>query len=442
MGLYDMFQKAAHERNLEKYDKDLARYQTEQKRPANVAKAYGEINQALAKDEDQLEKDYYNTQTSRGQSPVPEHKRPQDYEGPTAIERYKKQIDAMVGSSNPVLQAEGLKQLIKYQDSQSKGPADNRTNNMKLATERFPNNAGARMRYFDDLNKTAEDRNFASAKAGGSPAAQGTKQEWLDRSGKVTRNMQVYNPDAPFNINDIDKLRDPQKRKVKDIPLGISNRQLADQGYTLAAPSSVPTADEGERMASTANLIDMAGQMRVILASDDTGPVSDLLTAWRSAGGVFGAGTDLFLDTFGIDVSVANRAKNTLFQAYLTTYGKAIYGANISEKETARLESMLPGPGQSKKTQLANLYITERNLRYLQARREYFRQRGYDPDDPNLPTFEEDDNAPQMSHFAIPIPDNQLDYTFDLMPEGDIIETLSGKVYKKGPNGERLVPKR
>ena len=96
-----------------------------QPNPADaLTNAYVEMEQRLAQDEAERQRAHLMT---RGDVPIP-YRKP-EYQAPSPIEQWGQKISAMMGSGNPQLQEEGIRQMQKYQESQIGKPREEKRSN-------------------------------------------------------------------------------------------------------------------------------------------------------------------------------------------------------------------------------------------------------------------------------------------------------------------------
>jgi hypothetical protein len=246
------------------------------------------------------------------------------------LERWKRQIEGMITSGNPVLQKEGLSMLAQYRQQANSSIRDERTSGIK-------------------------EYEYAL-----SQGFRGSFQEWLALNPKGTT---VNIGDKGFSSNDT--LVD-ENGNIVPIPPTMTRTQAAEQGLTYG---NEQTAEEAKQSAAINTAQADLERLQTLLTdhgADLSGPAG-LVKEFRGGSSIAGSILNAAIDyTIGpmspADVEALSTSlglSNTILQAYR--------GAQVGPTEQILFNKQLPIPGQPREVLMANIERSKRNLALLQA---------------------------------------------------------------------------
>jgi hypothetical protein len=316
--------------------------------PQEVAKAYQELRRNLAMDEGKDQNEQWDKlfaqERLQGASPAQANLDvdPQTHEytgrqnqdmtplemSPT--DRWKKQIDGLIESGNPVLQKQGLAMMDNYQQRVTAPATDTRTSDIK---------------------------NYQYDAANG---YKGTFHEWLASHPKGTQ----------INIGDkgvtgAEWIVDAKGNHVV-VPPNVDRDWLAEHGLFFGRP---PTADETKTTAAVDTAQEGLNRLQDLIKNKgaDISGWQGLIKEWRAGSSIAGSIVNSVLSYAGNDLSDADVQAITESAGLSNTILQAYRGAQVGPREQIMFNRQLPVPGQPKAVFKANMERSQRNLAMLNS---------------------------------------------------------------------------
>jgi hypothetical protein len=304
--------------------------------PKNVAMAYQRMNrdmlQETADDKDATQYNTLQNAKQSGESPADVYANDQSlgYKEPTDLDRWQQQIDGLINSENPVLQAEGIKFLGDYNQRVN-------TPKTQLTDNRSP---GAK--YADELGLAGKVRTDFIR----SYAMKAGTRVLIDQADKYIP------PNTPMT--------DANGTPIAQ-PAGLTYQAANDLGYLFAQQ---PTAQEAKQAADIqiSNMnIDRLAELVQNPELDFDG-FSGYLSKFRGGSNLTNIAVDNFMNKFG------NTMPSETSEALALTLGlsveiiSAIRGAQVGPKEELMFQKQLPTFGQPREIFLINMQRQKRNL--------------------------------------------------------------------------------
>lgn len=195
--------------------------------PRQTAAAYKSLQDALTSTRAAGEESYYaaNPDAEEG-----------SYEGPSAIERWKNQVNAMITSGDPVLQKEGLGMLQSYHQQATKAPSDPKRSSAAQMAIELGYKPGTKP-YNDFILGQANKSGGTTVNIGGNERGQ-----YLTKDEKIEGGL---DPDAPFVwTSDGPKPVGQSKETEKTSALNTVGTMTAELDNMLFGDNGLMDADE------------------------------------------------------------------------------------------------------------------------------------------------------------------------------------------------------
>lgn len=252
------------------------------------------------------------------------------------LERWKRQVDGLIQSGNPVLQKEGLSMIAQYRQQANATPSDSRTSGMK-------------------------EYEYAV-----SQGYQGTFQEWLALNPKGV-NIKIGENDKP--LSGTEWIVGPDGQKIP-IPVGATPNQMSAM-YPGATYGEQPTADEAKMEGAIASAQTELNQLEdlIITHGADISGVQGLIKEWRGGSTIAGSIANAALSVIKGPMSPQDVAALTLSLGLSNTILQAYRGAQVGPMEQILFNKQLPVPGQPPEVLMSNIKRSQQNLAMLQKLR-------------------------------------------------------------------------
>jgi hypothetical protein len=309
-----------------------------------LAQAMGSMEQRLARDEQMRQQQHLY---KRGDVPVPMRK--PEYQAPSPIEQWGQRISAMVKSGNPTLQAEGIKQMQKYQESSLPAEDKGTTDYQNFIASTAPS-----MRTHENFKKYLEEK-------------------------RVQKTMAMQDLDSPMPASEAMNLVDKNGNPISP-EIALTYRQAMERGLTRGKVLSDSAISESALYDQSSNILDQMTELR------SKGANISGLGGWieetRSGTGLQNIAIDKALSFLGHNPDPRDVQMVSLSANLQNTMTKAISGADVSAEQMERIKAQLPVPGQPDVVFQENLKLSRQNLQELNQMKKTARGKPTNPTTP------------------------------------------------------------
>jgi len=304
--------------------------------PKNIARAYRQMNRDIMQETaDEKDATQYNTlqdakQLGQGAADVYARDMNLGYKEPTDLDRWQQQIDGLINSENPVLQAEGIKFLGDYNQRVN-------TPKTQLTDNRSP---GAK--YADELGLTGKVRDdFIRSYA-------------MKAGTRVTLNQgeKYIPPNTPMT--------DAEGNFIAQ-PVGLTYDDANEKGYLFAQKPTDAAVSRAADLQISNNNLDRLSELVQDPEVDFDG-LSGYVTKFRSGSDLTNIAVNKFMNATGNELTPKNAEALALTLGLSVEIISAIRGAQVGPKEELMFQKQLPTFGQPREIFLINMQRQKRNL--------------------------------------------------------------------------------